>query len=279
MTHNHDMHLEELLPSYALGVLEDGERRLVEEHLAEGCETCERELFELSGTLEDLAGSTAPVVPSDTVRARVLRSVAADGAPLVKPSPITAPEEPALQGGVSPGWRFAMAAGLALLIWSGWSQLQLHREVDRLATDRNGLRQELAIVRNDLSETRSELAKTLLAGRIVSAPLSRSVLLAGLEAAPDSSARTYVDPGTSRAVFYASNLQPLSNEETYQLWFIADGTPVSAGTFEVESDGSGTVLVEDVAAFDSLQAWAVTIEPVGGVPQPTGAMVLLGSVA
>ncbi len=168
---------------------------------------------------------------------------------------------------------------MVLLAWSGWTQSGLRRDVDQLAADREELRQELSSVRTELVNTRGELARTRLANRIVSAPGSGSVLLAGLEAAPESSARAYVDPGTHRAVFYASNLDPLDADQTYQLWFIADGTPVSAGTFAVDSEGSGSVLVEQVAAAESLEAWAVTIEPAGGVPQPTGPMVLLGSSA
>jgi anti-sigma-K factor RskA len=269
----HDTDLELLLPSYALGILEGEDLRSIEEHLAEGCEVCDAELLAMSSLVNEMADSIEPVVPSEMARARILRAVAA-----TRPASASATTDSGRGSGLSPAWRFAMAAGLALLVWSGWSQFDLRREVDRLAADREGLRQELDIVRTDLSATRTELARTLLASQIVSAPRTASVLLAGLDAAPESTARTYVDPGTSRAVFYASNLKPLDADKTYQLWFIADGKPVSAGTFAVDRQGSGSVLVEDVAAFDSLQAWAVTIEPAGGVPQPTGDMVLLGSV-
>ena len=263
MSTKHDDRLSELLPSYALGVLEGEDLRIVDEHLASGCEACDLELRTLSTTVEAMAASIEPVIPSDTIRARTLRSITA----------------PARGGGLAAGWRVAIAAGLLLLAWSGWSQFDLRREVSRLAADRGNLRQELALVRSDLTTTRGELARMRLAGRIVSAPHSRSILLAGLEAAPRSSARTYVDPGTSRAVFYASNLSPLEADKIYQLWFIADGAPVPAGTFGVDTDGSGSVLVENVATAESLEAWAVTIEPAGGVPQPTGEMVLLGSAA
>jgi anti-sigma-K factor RskA len=34
--------------------------------------------------------------------------------------------------------------------------------------------------------------------------------------------------------------------------------------------------VEDLERVGEIQAWAVTIEPRGGVPQPTGTMVLKG---
>ncbi|MFQ5527232.1 MAG: anti-sigma factor domain-containing protein [Thermoanaerobaculia bacterium] len=259
---NHE-HLSELMASYALGVLDGDDLRAVEGHLAEGCTECEAELRALTGAVESLAASVEPVEPSEMTRARTLAAIE---------------HRPAAAAQVSAGWRLAAAAALALLVWTGWSSFDLRRQVRTLAGDRDGLSRELALVRDDLSATRTELARAQLANRIISAPRTASVLLAGLNAAPDSSARTYVDPSTNRAVFYAANLEPLSEDQTYQLWFIADGTPISGGVFSVDEQGSGSIVVDNVASADSLEAWAVTVEPAGGVPQPTGTMVLLGSV-
>jgi anti-sigma-K factor RskA len=112
---------------------------------------------------------------------------------------------------------------------------------------------------------------------IISAPGMRPVALAALKDAPGARGYTFVDPRTSRAVFVAANLPQLAADKTYELWFIADGKPVPAGTFGVDPGGrSGTVEVGGVAPIDRIQAWAVTVEPRGGVPQPTGAMVLKG---
>ena len=104
----------------------------------------------------------------------------------------------------------------------------------------------------------------------------RSVVLAGLGPTPGAAGHTYINPQTRDALFYAFNLPRLHEEKTYQLWFIADGKPVSAGVFGVDERGTARVRVEKVADVKDIQAWAVTIEPRGGVPQPTGAMVLKG---
>ena len=105
-------------------------------------------------------------------------------------------------------------------------------------------------------------------------PGVQSVVLAGLGPSPGAKGRTYVNPSTRDALFYAFDLPSLPADKTYELWFIAAGKPVAAGTFDVDPRGTGTVRVERVN--DQIQAWAVTIEPRGGVPQPTGAMVLKG---
>lgn len=268
-THEHDR-FAELLPSYALGILEPSDLRALERHLEAGCDRCEAELRGLTGAVEAMADSIEPITPSETTRASTLAAVGADA-----PSQAAGPASPS----VSPFWRLAAAAALVLLAWTGWSSFDLRRQMGDLTADNDALTVELERMREDLSATRTELARAQLANRIVSAPRTASVLLAGLEPAPDASARTYIDPSSRRAVFYAANLESLPADKTYQLWFIADGNPVSGGTFSIDDEGAATLLVEDVAAPESLEAWAVTVEPTGGVPQPTGAMVLLGSVA
>jgi anti-sigma-K factor RskA len=63
------------------------------------------------------------------------------------------------------------------------------------------------------------------------------------------------------------DLPALGDDEDYQLWYIGEGGPVPAGTFD--SDGSGTVwrvLEGTMAAGDAV---GVTVEPAGGSDQPT----------
>jgi anti-sigma-K factor RskA len=49
---------------------------------------------------------------------------------------------------------------------------------------------------------------------------------------------------------------------------------VSAGVFDVDREGRGELEVAAVPASDQAATWAVTVEPAGGVPAPTGDMVL-----
>ena len=50
-----------------------------------------------------------------------------------------------------------------------------------------------------------------------------------------------------KALFYAYSLAPPTGKQ-YQLWFIADGKPVSAGVFDVDREGNGSLLVDHGAA-------------------------------
>jgi hypothetical protein len=146
---------------------------------------------------------------------------------------------------------------------------------DLLTRDFASTRAENERLVRDLRSARAQSERLATAMAIISAPGMRPIALAALKAPPGAQGYSFVDPAAKRAVFVAANLPQLAPDKIYELWFIADGKPVPAGTFGVDATGrSGTVTVSGVA--DRVQAWAVTVEPRGGVPQPTGTMVLKG---
>ena len=170
----------------------------------------------------------------------------------------------------------AAAACLLVAVWSVWRQARLGDELERLGTERDRLAGQVEGLDQQLSAARSETQRMAEALAIITAPGGQAVQLAGLDPSPGASGNTFIDRQHGRAVFYARNLPALQPDRTYQLWWIEDGKPVSAGTFDVDEGGAGVVRVERLAPSGQIQAWAVTIEPEGGVPQPTGAMVLKG---
>ena len=65
--------------------------------------------------------------------------------------------------------------------------------------------------------------------------------------------------------------------KAYQLWAIAGGNaPVSAGVFTVDAAGTGSLAVRPLPGVAVVNAFAVTLEPAGGLPAPSGEMYLLG---
>ncbi len=249
--------IHELLAGYALGASDADEAAAVEQHLEAGCEACEEELRQWSGLVSRLPEAVPAVEPSELTRARVLAAAA--------------PRRPR---------RWALALAASLLVGLGLLGLlrmrQLGAEVVALEEARDAARQRLALAEGELEQTRIELVRLRHAAAVAGSPLTRTVRLAGLEAAPEASARTLVDPEDSRAAFFAGGLAPAPAGSTYQLWLIVAGAPRSAGTFDVDEAGRAMLIVEQVAPVETIDAWAVTIEPAGGVPQPTGEMVLLG---
>jgi anti-sigma-K factor RskA len=257
----HSARIEDLLPAYALGALDGDDLRELEAHLGAGCAECRRQLDLWERDVEALAASAPPVQPSETTRARVLR---------LARGTIPEPQRTAR-------WTFFAAAALLLLgVWGAAGQWRLQGEVRRLTAERDRLARQVANLDREVDLARAEARQAAQALQILAAPSVRSVVLAGQKPAPRASGHTYVNPQTRDALFYAFNLPPVAADKTYQLWFIADGKPVSAGTFAVDARGAGHLRVENVSDVEDIQAWAVTVEPRGGVPQPTGEMVLKG---
>lgn len=81
-------------------------------------------------------------------------------------------------------------------------------------------------------------------------------------------------------LFYAFGLpQPPAGKE-YQVWFMTDREgPVSAGLFTPDHTGTGRVIATPPPRlFGRITAAAVTLEPAGGLPKPSGEMYLRGSL-
>jgi anti-sigma-K factor RskA len=270
MSPGHSTRHEELLPAYALGALDGEDLRELETHLATGCEECRRQLDLWQGDVEELAASVEPVAPTEETRKRIQRL--AGGGSVAPVVPIQRPSK-------SPITRWALlAAAACLLLAAGslWRQARLGNELDRLGAERDRLAREVAGLDQQLGLARAESQRLAESLSIITSPGSRSIQLAGLGPTPQASGHAFVSPQRGEAVVYASGLPAPEPGKTYQLWWIQDGKPVSAGTFGVDERGSGSLRVEHVAPAGQIQAWAVTVEPEGGVPQPTGAMVLKG---
>ena len=89
-------------------------------------------------------------------------------------------------------------------------------------------------------------------------------------------ARMFWDQATHRWTFVAHRLPALAQGRTYQLWLVSGDRKISAGTFVPDARGEAVVRAEYALAPNALAAVAVTEEPAGGVPQPTGAMIVVG---
>jgi anti-sigma-K factor RskA len=79
-------------------------------------------------------------------------------------------------------------------------------------------------------------------------------------------------------VFTAAHLPAAPPGRVYQLWFIAGKTPVSAGLLaSPNAQGSLTTTIATPVDLPNPDALAVSIEPAGGSPGPTGDIYLIGA--
>jgi anti-sigma-K factor RskA len=114
---------------------------------------------------------------------------------------------------------------------------------------------------------------------LLTSPDTLKVALVAAEARPAPQGKAFYHPSRG-LVFYATDLPVLPPHQTYQLWLVPHkGNPISAGTFDVDAKGNGSVVLPSLPSGVAAKAFAVTVEPAGGVPQPTGEKVLIGMVS
>jgi anti-sigma-K factor RskA len=143
-------------------------------------------------------------------------------------------------------------------------------EVEKLRAELAGRERELAGLRTALAQRDEMLA-------FLRSPAVKVISLAGSEKAKAAGALLLFDPETKRAFFYAFNLPPLPGGKTYQLWAILD-KPVSAGTFAADVGQKARMIVRGAPELARITKFAVSVEPEGGRPQPTGDIYLLGQL-
>ena len=105
----------------------------------------------------------------------------------------------------------------------------------------------------------------------------KMVALAGTPAHPQARARVLYSKATRRVYLDVQQLPTLPAGKQYQLWALNNGKPVDAGMLTpATTAGDDMQQMKDVA---SAQAFAMTVEPVGGSVNPTlNTMTVIGNI-
>lgn len=255
-----------LLEAYVLGQASADEARLVERMRKEHTDVA-RELEAIELSLETHAMKQA-VKPSDKSRAAIMQAIDGQAGRVIplNGSGVRGNDRRMMWLAAASVAALVVSAALNYSLYNRWKETQ-----DRLATSeaaRNVLAQDIDVQRASLQRTQQELAIVTDPGRVV-------VPLAGKEIAPDARARIYWDPTSHAVHLEVAHLPAPPVGMQYQLWAIADGQPIDAGVFDM----SGDTTLHGMKDILSAQAFAVTLEKVGGSPVPTlEAMYLLGTV-
>ena len=256
MTHEQ---IEELLGAYALDATEPGETREIEAHLAE----CPRCRAEIAAHLEmaALLGSASVEAPAG-LWDKIASSVAQD-----RPRPSTGPPAPALPPNVVPlgvhgrgdgprsnrrwaAWGALAAVAAAVVAVLGVEVGQLHSQVERL---------QKTVAQGNLG---------LLATEASAAPHQTIKLLADRRPAA-----TVIVTRSGDAYWLSSSMRNLPASETYQLWGLARGKPVSLGLVGPHPDAIDFFKLEP-----DISELLITAEPEGGTTGPTTAVLAQGAV-
>jgi anti-sigma-K factor RskA len=274
MSGTHD-DLVGLAPAYVLGALEPDERRTFETHLA-GCDVCASEVRSLGRVTAGLAQSVPQVTPRAALRDRVLLAVAGDArATAVGAREATHPKTAERSRWVMGNW-LAYAACVALATVAVLYAMNLRARVESLEARLEAAQLRLAAADRAMVDARRVAFETQSAMAVLAAADLTRVDLQGAPAAPQAAGRALWSR-ESGMVFAATNLPPLPEKRIYQVWLVAGGAPpISAGLVAPDETGRSVAVFRTPVDVTGPVSVAVTIEPEGGVPAPTGDFYLTG---
>lgn len=270
-------HVDDLIDAYALGALEPDEVEAVERHL-EGCESC-RSLVEDARRRADLLLYAVPSTPPPpSLRARLMERIAAE-----KRSGSTgrvggAGDAGGVGGGASETLHAAdVSPNAASPAGSTATTHAASPAAEPAAPAPPGYFGRVLRALRGRAPFEEHAAGDLLRD-LLADPECVVWPVAGTEAAPEASARFVTSRNRRDAVFVASGLQPPGAGKAYQVWLLRGGQPLPNTLFEVGRAGVGAGIVHADAAWGDFDTVAVTPEPAGGSPAPTGSIVLAGAL-
>lgn len=269
---------EEDFDLYALGALDGEEKRGIEAHIAT-CADCERKLVEARGRIALLAFAAPSVTPSPGVKQRLMSQIRADAgrnaparvAPAHAAPARSAEESPTRDrpaGSFGRWWTAVLVpVGAALAIATIF-----------LWNENRQLGQELAALHSTVFQEQQQLDEARQAAELLAASDTITILLVQQPGMPAGSAHVSYNPKTG-LLLYDGALAPAPAGKSYQLWLVpVDGKPISAGVFN-PALGLPDHWMVGLPAGTAPKAFAVSMEPSGGMPQPTGPMVLVGPIS
>jgi anti-sigma-K factor RskA len=261
---------------YALGALEGEEKREIEAHLS-SCGECAGKMAEARGRVALLALAADRVEPSahakEALMRRVRESAAAESrvaAPTMASGERNARVVRELEnkGGFFSRWWAAVlvpvGVALALVSIALWME---NRRLD----------DQLAALRTDMQQQQQRLQAAREVADLVTARDTMVVPLAQQPGTPKGAAHVMYNQ-KMRMLMYEGELAPAPPNKSYQLWVVpSQGNPISAGVFTPGADRTNHFMMK-LPEGVTPKAFAVTLEPAGGRPQPTGPKVLVGAV-
>jgi hypothetical protein len=271
------------LDAAALDALDADERDAVFAHVA-GCAECRLELETLRATAAHLAfaaplAADSPTHSRERIRSRLVARATANAEPALAPA---STPSATLQD------RVARARIINMLAWrrAEWmavaASILMVVSIGLLASVVRGREQLQELLNVQVAQTQQA---RVYGDSLRSAVASRDSMIDGLtgpgvammsltaSGANAPFARMFWDHDRNTWTLVAHNMPALKTGRTYQLWLMTPSAKISAGTFD-SRNGDALMRATYALSPDSLRALAVTEEPAGGVPQPTGGVIV-----
>ncbi len=155
---------------------------------------------------------------------------------------------------------------------------EVRKQLTAYSTEIDKLKRQVEQFRNasDLQGYQVEQYRQI--STLLKSPGVRFVRLRGTQSGPEAAGHAFVLDNTG-VLLYAFNLPSLPRDRNYQLWLIRGRSPaiVSGGVFIPDAQKAAFVRVSGSAGLADIKALAITDEPAGGSPKPTGHKFLVGA--
>lgn len=245
---------------YALGALEGEERRALESHVV-SCVECARKLAEAQGRIALLAFAAPRTEPSPAVKERLLRAARGVASREARqqgravPEPQRAPD----------WWTWSLAAAAVVLATASLVLWNQNKRLDRQLTDMRAAMQD--------QQKQLDYARTV--AHLIEAKDTVTVALAPMPGMGEGAAHVMYNARMGM-LMYDGWIDPPPQDKSYQLWIVPmDGAPISAGVFNPVTNDTAHWMTKTPVGV-AVKAFAITLEPAGGAPQPTGPQILAG---
>jgi anti-sigma-K factor RskA len=256
----------ELCTGHVLNALSEGEEKKFQQLLADASEEQIVILEELRAISAEMATLSPADTPSLAVKEKIMNLATGSKSTQREKAPVR-----------QLSWyRMAVAASfififtsIGLLFYSQSLEDEMRSQSQRIAE------QQITIDVLETEVQRREELLTILEARDVDL-----VMMDGMEEmSPNGYGKVVWDKQGGRALLQVAGIPTVPTDKDYQLWFIVNGQPISAGVFAVQDQRRDNFFkIEQLRSDADEGAFAITMEPKGGVPQPTGDMYLLGNM-
>lgn len=249
--------VREIESLYALGVLDSETAQKVEDFLLHATREQQNEITEWREVTALLPVALPQVEVPSRLKERLLTRIAGERAPAFSMPPGSSAKvlqfhpqpRPSKQ---TPNW-LAIAAAIVLAISSiflAWRSTRLSSQLD--------------IAEGQVKEFLS--------------PDTQIISMTGVEA-PQANAKVIWNKKSQKWKVYLRNLPVPSNDKDYQLWYVTKNAKINAKVFSPNAQGNAVLDISlPFEALKELEATAITLEPKGGSPQPTGRPYLQATI-
>jgi anti-sigma-K factor RskA len=158
----------------------------------------------------------------------------------------------------------SVAALIGVLIWA----ITLNAKNQALQQQNLALQKQAQAASAQLAQLRQDAQR-------MKNPGVKMAAMQGTAIAPGALATVYWDTTSKDVYMMVNNLPQPASDKQYQLWALIDNKPVDLGVFELRQQR----LLVKMKNVQNAQAFAITLEPIGGSPTPTpNAIYVMGKL-